>query len=371
MRKSFVAWALLCLMGASSAYCAVVEDWSSIDPGKNTGTYMDSNGSKIDFAQAAGPSGAKAIQLTFTLAQGGYCGIWHNLAADMSQAGSIQFMAKSTVPGEVQMALKDAFNVQYVANFQIPSTDWTLVTIPFSSFLKDPYYTPDGAVLGHPMDLSKTSGVNLAPHMVGSAIVMVGPLETSGTASAASAAPVAAPAAAPPAKMSSASGGPVTIQDYSADDAKAGGTFQDGTGSSFTYSVKDNSKVPGKKFLLINYNLVQGGYCGMWYKAGNFDADLSGASAIYVTVYCKSPIVLGMALLDKNHNQYVADLPSTQGGKWETVSVPLSSFHLDPYYAPPDAVKGAPMDFSLVKTFNFQPKTVGKFTLAVDSVIAK
>ena len=308
--------------------------------------------------------------MTSTLVQGGYAGVWHNIAADLSTSGSLKFMAESTIPGEIQITLKDTFNVQYVANVQIPAKDWSSVSVPFSAFSKDPNYTPPDAVLGHPMDLSKTSGINFAPHMVGSAVILIGPLSTEGAASA-SAAPAVAAAAVPPAKMSASTGAPVVIQDYTADDAKAGGTFQDSQGSSFAYSVKDNTKSPGKKFLLINYTLAQGGYCGMWYKAGNFDANLSGNSAINVTVYCKSPIVLGMALLDKNHNQYVAELPSTQGGKWETVSVPLSAFKLDPYYTPPDAVKGAPMDLSLVKTFNFQPKTVGKFNVAVDGVIAK
>jgi hypothetical protein len=50
----------------------------------------------------------------------------------------------------------------------------------------------------------------------------------------------------------------------------------------------------------------------------------------------------------------------------------LSSFILDPYYTPPDAVKGAPMDFSTIKQFNLQPKTKGeKVTFAIDSFVVK
>ena len=77
------------------------------------------------------------------------------------------------------------------------------------------------------------------------------------------------------------------------------------------------------------------------------------------------------ALNDNNNNQYVADSPLTKGGGWETISVSLSSFELDPYYTPLEAIKGAPRDFSKVLTFQIQPKSVGNFTFMVESVIAK
>ncbi len=361
------------LLPASAAFAAVIEDWSNIASG-NTGSFQDSNGSKIDFAQDAGPDGGKALKLTTNLVQGGYVGIWHNITADLSKSGTLQFKAKSTVPGDVQIALKDAFNVQYVSKATISSKDWAVVQVPLSSFSKDPYYTPPDAIAGHPMDLSKTSSLNFQPQMSGAAVVEIGAVESAGAAGAAPASSAPAASSAAPAASSASTGAAIQVLDASTIDSKSAGTFQDSQGSSFAFVTKDNPSKKGQKYLSITYELKQGGYCGMWMRAGGADwngANLAGAKTLNLTIYSKDPVVLGIALKDKGNNQYVAETPMSKGGKWETVSVNMSDFKLDPYYTPPDAVKGAPMDFSKVSTFNIQPKTVGKFTVGVDSVTGK
>lgn len=372
MKKILCLLSAVILLQATAAFAAVIEDWSNVQPGTNTGSFQDSNGSKIDFATDAGPNGGKALKLTTSLVAGGYCGIWHNIAADLSTSGSLKFKGKATVPGDVQLALTDKYGVQYVAKFSIPSKDWTDVEVPLSSFAKDPYYTPPQAVLGHPMDLSKTSSLNFQPQIAGSGVVIeIGLVETSGTASASSSSTTSTS----PSTSAAASSGPgVQVLDASTIDAKSAGTYQDNQGSSISFLSKDNPSKKGKKYLAITYELKQGGYCGMWCRAGGADwsgADISAAKTISILVYSKAPVVVGLALLDKNKNQYVADAPSTKGGSWETVTIPMASFQLDPYYTPDGAIKGAPKDFSKVTTFNIVPKTVGKGTVAIDSVVAK
>src|ERR1039458_9820208 len=100
--------------------------------------------------------------------------------------------------------------------------------------------------------------------------------------------------------------GAVVLQDFSSAVTGIGGVFQDSQGSSFAYTLKNNPTKKGRKYLSVNYELKQGGYCGMWYRAGSdWDGvDLSKAAAIRVPVYSKSPVVLGLALKDKNNNQY-------------------------------------------------------------------
>jgi len=375
MKRIFSLMAVLLLSQASLAFAAVVEDWTGIAPG-NTGTYQDSTGSKIDFVADAGPKGGqKALKLTANKAANGYCGVYHTTTLDLSKSGSFKFMAKSTVAGDIQMAIVDAFNVQYVAKFPV-TTAWAEVEVPFASFIKDPYYTPPTAIAGHPMDLSKCQNLNFSPQMDGTSVVLIGPVEAAGTATASTstAASSTAASSSAPAASSASSGPGAAVLDCTGLDSKAAGTFQDSQGSSFTFAVKDNPNKKGKQYLTITYELKQGGYCGMWCRAGGSDwkgADLSSAKTINVTIYSKEPVVLGLALKDKGNNQYVAETPATKGNKWETVSVPLDGFKLDPYYTPPDAVKGAPKDFSKVTTFNIQPKTVGKFTVAVDGIVGK
>ncbi|HUO57644.1 MAG TPA: endo-1,4-beta-xylanase [bacterium] len=181
MKKILSLMAVLMLL-APAAFAGTVEDWTSVQSGTDIGTYNDSNGSKIEFAVEAGPkSGQKAIKLTSNLVEGGYCGIWHHISADISKAGALKFMAKSSAPGEIQVALEDTYHVQYIANTKV-GKDWAEISVPISDFHKNPYYTPDNAVTGHLMDLSQTSGMNLAPQMTGPAVVFVGPIETDGAA---------------------------------------------------------------------------------------------------------------------------------------------------------------------------------------------
>ena len=371
--KKFLGLLLAALIfPASAVFAGVVEDWSNIASG-NTGAYQDSNGSKIEFAQDAGPDGGKALKLTSNLVTGGYCGVWHTISADLSKSGSLKFKAKSTVAGDVQLAIVDGFGVQYVTKASISSKDWAVVEVPLSSFIKDPYYTPPQAVLGHPMDLSKVSNLNFSPQMQGAAVIEIGPVESAGKASASTGSTASTSASTAPSTSSSAStGAGVQVLDAATIDAKSAGTFQDSQGSSIAFVVKDNPSKKGQKYLSITFEEKQGGYCGIWCRAGGSDwngANLASAKTLNILVYSKDPVVLGIALKDKSNNQYVADAPSTKGGKWETVSIPMDSFKLDPYYTPPDAIKGAPKDFSKVSTFNIQPKTVGKFIIGIASVV--
>lgn len=179
MRKCLVL-AVTLLFLAPAAFADIVEGWTGVQPGTNTGTFADTNGSKVEVTVDQGPkAGQKALKVTSNLVQGGFCGVWHNFMADMSKAGELRFMAKSTLPGTIQVALKDAYNVQYISSAQV-GKDWAEVSIPLISFRKDPYYTPPDATLGHPMDLSKTSGMNFAPQMVGAAVLFFGPVEAGG-----------------------------------------------------------------------------------------------------------------------------------------------------------------------------------------------
>jgi hypothetical protein len=112
----------------------------------------------------------------------------------------------------------------------------------------------------------------------------------------------------------------------------------------------------------------------MWCRAGGPDwagVNLSSAQNLNLFVCSNESMVLQIILKDKNNNPYLADTLATKGGQWENMTIPLDSFELQPYYKPPDAVKNAPKDFSKVAIFNIQPKTVGKFSFAIDHITAQ
>jgi hypothetical protein len=180
--KGLLSFAVVLLLLSSTAFAAIIEDWSNVNPSRNIGTFADTMGSKISFTIENGPNGNKTIKLTSTMIVNGWCGIWRAVAADLSKNNSLKFKTRSNAAGEAQIALKDSYNVQYVAIFQVSSGDWTEVTVPFSSFNKDPYYTPPDAIPGHPMDLTMTKNMNFAPKIIGDSVVEIGPIEAVGTA---------------------------------------------------------------------------------------------------------------------------------------------------------------------------------------------
>ena len=165
-------------VGAAEENTSVFENWKALDS-SNAGSYQDDKGSTLSFSTDKGPEkGERAAKITFNLKSGGFCGLWHNVAFDISKAKTIVFKSRTTLSGEVQMALKDKYNVQYTAKFKVPSEGWSEIKIPVASFAKDPYYTPPNAELGHPMDLSKVNGMNFGPQAYGQGDLWVGPLST-------------------------------------------------------------------------------------------------------------------------------------------------------------------------------------------------
>ena len=170
--------------------------------------------------------------------------------------------------------------------------------------------------------------------------------------------------------VETAAASPVVVQDFAGIDAKSSGTFQDNLGSKITLEIK--GKAPEAE-LVLHYSLQFGGWCGIWCRAGGADwagVDLSQCKALHLSVNSPKPVQLALYLKDKNNNQYTATAPATKGGGWETVTVPLNSFTLDPYYTPPDAIKGAPRDFSRVSNFSLQPKTPGTSSVTLKNFIA-
>ncbi len=352
---------------------APFQDWANPDP-SSMGAYADSQGSKLNFTGDKGPGkNGKSLKLDYDLKAGGYCGLWSNQSADLSKAGKILVSVKAGKPGQAQISLKDKWNVQYTAKFQVPSKDWSVVKVDLSSFTKDSY-TPDGAQVGHPMDLSQLNGMNFAPLDPGVGTLWVGPVAIEAGSAAAPTAASGSTGVSPDKPAPAATGEKVVVQDFNtALESGMIGAYQDSQGSTLVYGQKAAPKAKkGDQALEVSYDLKAGGYCGLWCRAGDTwdGVNLQGAQTLSFMIYSKAPVQVGVALKDKNNNQFVADAPASQGKGWETVTVPMSSFILDPYYTPSDAVKGAPMDLSQVKTFNLAPKTVGKFVVLIDNIVA-
>ncbi len=354
--KRFLSFAVVLLLLSSSAFAAVIEDWSRVNPGQDIGTFADTLGSKISFDIENGPGGNKAIRLTSKIAASGWCGIWRSIAADLSKSGSLKFKARSSADGEVEIALKDAYNMQYVAMFQVSSKDWTEVTVPFSSFNKDPYYTPPDAVPGHTMDLTMTKNMNFQPEITGDSVVEIGPIEAVGKASA-NAAPT-------PVIIDSSSNGKI-IEDWFTSPFQMIGTFVDSIGSRCDAVLETGPD--GQRAVKLTSSLVQGGWCGI---GRNIPvSDLSKNTCFKFKIKSSTACSVQMSLKDSYNVQYVTVF-QVSSGDWTDVTLPFSSFQKDPYYTPQGARLGHSMDLKMAKGITFMPRVTGDSVLEIGQVEA-
>jgi len=166
-----------------------------------------------------------------------------------------------------------------------------------------------------------------------------------------------------PAQAAPAAG--TVIQNFLLQNPQAGKTFTDNLGSTLAYQVKDNPNRSGSKFLAIHFDEKPGGDCDLTYPTQT--QDWTGAKAVRFLIYSKVPVVLGFSFKDKNNNQYRVEVADTQGKGWETIQIPMDSFKLD-LNTPADAIKGAPLDLTGVKSFTLEPKTVVQTTIGIDSL---
>jgi hypothetical protein len=351
-----LAVVLFCVGTAVQASPVVVENWASADS-SSTGTYADSNGSSVTFSTVDGQKkDEKAIRQQSSLKTGGYCGIWHTLNAEVGKATALVFTAKSEKAADLQVALKDKNNVQYVATCSIPVGDWSAVTILLSAFTKDPYYTPPDAIVGKPVDFTTLKGMNLSPQTVGDTVVLIGAVT------------VDADAKAPVVKKAEAAKDGVVVESWAAADSSNTGVYADSNGSTVTFVVASGPK-DGTKALKIDGELKPSGYMGVWHNLG---ADLSKATFLRFQVKGATAGDAQIVVKDKNNVQYIA--PFKVSDQWAEVLMPTTDFKKDPYYTPPDAIVGKPMDLTETKSMNFSPQTPGKVTLwvgEIQSVAAK
>lgn len=358
MNKWPIFAALLFILSVASVPAGTIEDWSNVSGG-NTGTFADDTGSKISYEVTDGAKG-KAVKMQSELKEGGWCGIWHNVTLSCPKANALKFMAKAASPSQLSLSLTDANKVQYVTTVQISSKDWAEVTVPITAFEKNKYYTPEGAVLGKPMDLSNVPGIGLSPGAPGTSTLWVGAITyTEGAAPAASTSSAAAPAEAKPAASTPAKGTSVVLQDFGFDDPKIGGAWKDDKGTKIDLSYKPAKKKENAddKALVVHYNLIQGGWCGFWYRAGDDPSwtgvDCSNGKAIVMKVYTSKPAEIGISLEDGSKLKFEGGTPTSVGGKWETLTIPMTNL---------------PKDFGVVKTFNTFMKTPGDITLSIDQI---
>jgi Carbohydrate binding domain (family 11) len=73
---------------------------------------------------------------------------------------------------------------------------------------------------------------------------------------------------------------------------------------------------------------------------------------------------LSVSFLDRNRVAYTT-WTELKGGVWQSVRIPFDEMRPNPYFQPPDAKTGSPIDVSDVKGIAFAPhdQTAGRLTI--------
>jgi hypothetical protein len=153
------------------------ERWQAVGGGM-LGVSADKKGSKGLWSLDDGPkAGQRSLLIEYDLKPGGFVGAWHTTERlNLAKADGLRFMARADPPGSVMLSLTDANRVSYIVYFQIPSKEWTEIKVPLAALDKNPNFQPDDAVLGKPVDWSRTTSLNFDARSDGQGKFWIGPV---------------------------------------------------------------------------------------------------------------------------------------------------------------------------------------------------
>jgi hypothetical protein len=122
--------------------------------------------------------------------------------------------------------------------------------------------------------------------------------------------------------------------------------------------------VPEGSVLLVDYPAPTGNPAGrdIWCDAEQ--ADWTRGRAISFQIKPEHTMRLSVSFQDRNRVAYTS-WTELKGGVWQTVRIPFDQIRPNPYFQPPGANKGAPIDVSDVKAIGFAPQDQVAGRLAV------
>lgn len=138
-----------------------------IDDSENNSEWYSFNGSGASVTKEIVDNGSnKSLKITFTNSSGSYWGVNKNISSDWKQWASISFKLKSISKSKLKFKVvelgKDGSSEgeSWVYSFDTKDS-WETIEIPFSFFIKDPYYQPVGQDNNNTLDLGKIRSINI------------------------------------------------------------------------------------------------------------------------------------------------------------------------------------------------------------------
>jgi hypothetical protein len=133
-------------------------------------------------------------------------------------------------------------------------------------------------------------------------------------------------------------------------------------------SVGRDAELAGESVLLVDYPQPTGDPAGrdVWCDAET--TDWTAGRAISFRIKPATPVKLSLSFLDRNRVAYTTWI-ELQGGAWQTVQVSFDEMRPNPYFQPPDAKTGHPIDVSDVRNIGIAPQDRSAGHLAVSKFV--
>jgi len=157
----------------------------------------------------------------------------------------------------------------------------------------------------------------------------------------------------------------IVIQDYN--DGRGGARAAN---PNVRLSVGRDPEIPNEQLLVVEYPEPTNDPAGRDVQCAAENQNWTGGRAIVFQIKPAHPTRLSVSFMDRNRVVYTA-WTDLKGGVWQWVRIPFDEIRPNPFFQPPDAKTGAPLDVSDVKFIAFAPQdktsgrlTVGKFVVS-------
>jgi hypothetical protein len=139
-------------------------------------------------------------------------------------------------------------------------------------------------------------------------------------------------------------------------------------GSNVTVAASRDPEAGGEPVLAVTYG-AQGDPADRDVWCDTEVRDWSGARALVFRLRSDEPLHLAVSFFDANGVGYTA-WADALGGAWEEIRVALDTIQPNPYFQPPTAKLGAPLDLHDVRSLGFAPQVpgAGRFLVAAFAV---
>jgi hypothetical protein len=150
--------------------------------------------------------------------------------------------------------------------------------------------------------------------------------------------------------------------------------FDDGPGGmcaakpGIRLSITRDASTPDGPVLLVEYPAPTGDPAGRDVQCIAKNRNWTAGRAIRFRVKPEHPMRMSISFVDRNRVAYTAWKDLT-GGEWQWVRIPFDEIRPNPFFQPPGAKTGAPIDVSDVTFIAFAPQDQASGRLAIGTFV--